>query len=89
VSVSFTDNGPGIPDDVLPSIFDPFFTTKPRGEGTGLGLGIARKIVDKHQGTLDCDTEPGRTRFTVWLPAPDTSGDDHGDRDNDRDLDDS
>jgi signal transduction histidine kinase len=94
VSVSFTDNGPGIPDDVFPSIFEPFFTTKPRGEGTGLGLGIAKKIVDKHQGTLVCDSEPGRTRFTVWLPSdpspgPDDARDDADAGTDDRDVDDS
>ena len=70
VAVSVTDDGPGIPEDVMPSIFEPFFTTKPRGEGTGLGLGIAKKIVAKHQGRVVCDSEPGQTRFTVWLPAP-------------------
>jgi signal transduction histidine kinase len=69
IEVSITDDGPGIPEDVLPSIFEPFFTTKPRGEGTGLGLGIARKIVGKHGGTLDCESEPGATCFTVWLPV--------------------
>ena len=68
VSVCVTDDGPGIPADVLPSIFDQFFTTKKKGEGTGLGLGIARQIVAKHGGTLSCDSEPGRTCFEVWLP---------------------
>ena len=66
--VRVIDDGPGVPADVLPQIFEPFFTTKPKGEGTGLGLGIARQIVDKHQGVLRCHSEPGRTVFEVWLP---------------------
>jgi signal transduction histidine kinase len=69
VVVRVTDNGPGVPPEALPRIFEPFFTTKPAGEGTGLGLGIARQIVDKHGGTLRCDSEPGCTRFEVRLPV--------------------
>ena len=53
------DNGPGIPPDVMPRIFEPFFTTKPKGEGTGLGLGIVKQIVDKHGGRIDVDVEAG------------------------------
>ncbi len=66
--VRVIDDGPGVPEEALPQIFEPFFTTKPKGEGTGLGLGIARQIVDKHQGVLRCQSEPGRTVFEVWLP---------------------
>lgn len=66
--VSVTDNGPGIPPEVMSRVFDPFFTTKPIGEGTGLGLNISRKIVKKHDGWLDIDSKPGRTCFEVWLP---------------------
>ncbi|MDQ3298878.1 MAG: HAMP domain-containing histidine kinase, partial [Myxococcota bacterium] len=66
--VRVIDDGPGVPEDVLPRIFEPFFTTKPKGEGTGLGLGIARQIVDKHGGELHCQSEPGRTVFEVRLP---------------------
>jgi two-component system NtrC family sensor kinase len=62
------DNGPGIPADVMPRIFEPFFTTKPKGEGTGLGLGIVKQIVDKHGGKIDVTSKPGCTRFTVCLP---------------------
>jgi signal transduction histidine kinase len=76
VVVRVTDNGPGIPAAVLPRIFEPFFTTKPKGEGTGLGLGIARQIVDKHGGALRCDSRPGSTTFEVRLPiAPDGAPD--------------
>ena len=66
--VRVIDDGPGVPADALPQIFEPFFTTKPKGEGTGLGLGIARQIVEKHQGELRCTSEPGRTVFEVRLP---------------------
>jgi signal transduction histidine kinase len=66
--VRVIDNGPGVPAEALPRIFEPFFTTKPKGEGTGLGLGIARQIVDKHGGSLRCESAPGRTVFEVRLP---------------------
>ena len=52
----------------VPKIFEPFVTTKPKGEGTGLGLGIARKIVEKHGGEMRCESRPGRTVFEVRLP---------------------
>jgi signal transduction histidine kinase len=70
VIVRITDDGPGIPEDVLPRIFEPFFTTKAKGEGTGLGLGIVKRIVDKHGGAVACESAAGRTVFSVWLPAP-------------------
>jgi len=66
--VRVIDDGPGVSPDVLPRIFEPFFTTKPKGEGTGLGLGIARQIVAKHGGEMKCESEPGRTMFEVRLP---------------------
>ena len=69
IVVSFTDSGPGIPADQRAKIFDPFFTTKPAGEGSGLGLDIVRKIVNKHQGKVECQSQPGHTRFEVWLPT--------------------
>ncbi|MCS7027683.1 MAG: ATP-binding protein [Bacteroidia bacterium] len=68
VAVSIIDSGKGIPPDILPHIFKPFFTTKPKGEGTGLGLDICKKIVEKHQGRITVESEPGRTKFTVFLP---------------------
>jgi signal transduction histidine kinase len=69
VAVSIADNGPGIPEHIQARIFEPFFTTKPVGEGSGLGLDIARKIVDKHQGRIDLHSAAGLgTTFTVWLP---------------------
>lgn len=69
VFVDVEDNGPGIPPEVQPKIFVPFFTTKPPGKGTGLGLDISYNIiVHKHRGSLEVDSEPGRTRFHIWLP---------------------
>ncbi len=68
VRVSFTDSGPGIPPEILPRIFDPFFTTKPRGEGTGLGLDICRRIIQKHLGHIEAVSQPGQTTFHVTLP---------------------
>jgi signal transduction histidine kinase len=66
--VKVTDNGPGIPEEVKSRIFDPFFTTKPVGKGTGLGLDIVRRLVDKNEGTIEVESEPGRTEFRVVLP---------------------
>ena len=67
--VEIGDTGPGIPRDIQKRIFEPFFTTKPVGEGTGLGLDIAwRIIVNKHHGDLRVESVPGDTRFQVRLP---------------------
>ena len=68
VAVTVQDNGPGISPDVMPRIFEPFFTTKPKGEGTGLGLGIVKQIVDKHGGKIGVTSKPGCTRFTIRIP---------------------
>ncbi len=68
VEVSITDTGVGIPSDLQQKIFDAFFTTKPAGKGSGLGLHICRKIIDKHQGRIQVASQPGHTQFRVWLP---------------------
>lgn len=68
VVVRVVDDGPGIPAAVRGRIFDPFFTTKPMGEGTGLGLDIVRRLVKHNDGTIEVDSEPGRTEFRVTLP---------------------
>ncbi len=71
--VEITDDGPGVPDDVLGQIFDPFFTTKDVGHGTGLGLATARRIVvERHDGSLTFETRPGNTTFRVRLPFTQT-----------------
>ncbi|WP_297334484.1 ATP-binding protein [Flavobacterium sp.] len=66
--ITITDNGPGIPSEIIPMIFDPFFTTKAIGKGTGLGLEVVRRIVQQHSGTITVDSRPGCTSFTVCLP---------------------
>ncbi|MCX7605859.1 MAG: ATP-binding protein [Bacteroidia bacterium] len=68
IIASFTDSGPGIPKEIQDKIFEAFFTTKPAGEGTGLGLDISRKIVEKHGGRIYFESEPGKTTFYVRLP---------------------
>jgi len=68
VGIRITDSGPGIPEAIRGRIFDPFFTTKDQGEGTGLGLGIAHQIVQRHRGRIEVASEPGRTSFEVLLP---------------------
>jgi signal transduction histidine kinase len=72
VVVEINDNGPGIPDEVQPHIFEPFFTTKGVGEGTGLGLDTVQRIVKKHRGNIQVNSESGDTRFQVWLPLAGT-----------------
>ena len=66
--VQITDSGSGIPADIRERIFEPFFTTKPAGEGSGLGLDICKKIIEKHQGGIAVTSLPGRTTFSVTLP---------------------
>jgi signal transduction histidine kinase len=71
--VEIRDNGPGISDQVLPHIFDPFFTTKGVGEGTGLGLDTAQRIVKKHRGNIQVRSKPGDTCFQVRLPLTESA----------------
>lgn len=69
VTIEIEDNGPGIPESILPNIFDPFFTTKSPGKGTGLGLNISHNvIVQKHHGRVSVSSHPGKTCFEVRLP---------------------
>ncbi len=72
VRITLSDQGPGIPADVLPKIFDPYFSTKQRGDQTGMGLGltICHTIVQKIGGTITVESEPGDgATFDVYLPA--------------------
>jgi PAS domain S-box-containing protein len=68
IAVQITDSGVGIPPEVMERIFEPFFTTKEQGEGSGLGLDITRKIIDRHHGKIEVTSEPGKTTFTFLLP---------------------
>ena len=78
VVVEIADNGPGISPDIESHIFEPFFTTKGVGEGTGLGLDTALRIVKKHRGNIQVSSEPGDTRFQVWLPLAEGRTQDNG-----------
>ena len=69
ITVNIVDDGHGIPADVRARIFEPFFTTKRVGEGTGLGLDIAMRIVKTHRGSLSLESRPGKTTAEVRLPV--------------------
>lgn len=70
VKVSICDDGPGIPKDIRTKIFEPFFTTKKAGEGTGIGLDLVSKIIDKHGAFLELESEIGKgTTFNITLPV--------------------
>lgn len=68
IVVKITDSGAGIPLEIQEKIFQPFFTTKSAGEGSGLGLDIVKKIIEKHQGNIQFTSVPGQTTFIVTLP---------------------
>ena len=69
VQVAIRDNGSGISPEDQERIFDPFFTTKAAGVGSGLGLGIVRRMLESYQGRLTLVSQPGSTEFTVHIPA--------------------
>lgn len=72
LEIQITDSGSGISPDIQNKIFQPFFTTKALGEGSGLGLDIVKKILNKHDGKIDLESVPGKTTFTVALPVRST-----------------
>ncbi len=70
VEIRISDTGSGIPEENLPRIFEPFFTTKEVGKGTGLGLNVAYKIIEGHNGTIDVESAVGiGTTFTIRIPV--------------------
>jgi two-component system cell cycle sensor histidine kinase/response regulator CckA len=69
VMLAISDTGTGMNVETQQRIFEPFFTTKPVGRGTGLGLDIARRLVQRHEGMIDVESRPGYTQFRVTLPA--------------------
>ncbi len=74
VRIAVSDNGIGIPGDVIQSVFEPYFTTKAAGKGTGMGLATVHGTIKKYGGAIKVESQPGQgTVFTVWLPATKTS----------------
>jgi two-component system NtrC family sensor kinase len=75
VRIEVADSGPGVPGEIRARVFDPFFTTKPDGEGTGLGLALARGIVEGHGGAIAIESSPGEgARFVIELPVETSPG---------------
>ncbi|MBI1305239.1 MAG: hypothetical protein GC181_01345 [Bacteroidetes bacterium] len=73
IKITTTDNGNGIPDEIITNIFDPFFTTKDVGEGTGLGLSISYGIIEKHSGKIEVSSTRGEgTTFVISIPGSNT-----------------
>jgi two-component system nitrogen regulation sensor histidine kinase GlnL len=66
ISMTVSDNGPGVPDDILSYMFDPFVSSKPNG--SGLGLALVAKIIGDHGGVISCDSQPTGTNFQVLMP---------------------
>jgi two-component system nitrogen regulation sensor histidine kinase GlnL len=64
--IDIIDNGPGIPESMIDEIFYPMITT--RADGTGLGLAITQSVIGQHGGVIECESQPGYTCFSVFLP---------------------
>src|SRR5881398_2178254 len=70
IVVKVTDNGNGIPQNIINKIYQPFFTTKPTGQGTGLGLSLSYDIIKAHGGKINVDSKEGEgSEFTIELPC--------------------
>jgi len=74
VIVRVIDDGTGIAPEIRDRMFDPFVTSKPVGQGTGLGLDIARQLVRRNDGDIEVESRPGRTEFRVTLPVASDDG---------------
>lgn len=64
--ITISDNGPGIPPELIEEIFFPMISG--RADGSGLGLSISQQLINQHQGLIECSSEPGNTRFSVYIP---------------------
>lgn len=73
IKLDIIDEGPGIPEEIMDKIFFPMITG--RAEGTGLGLSIAQRLVHQHSGLIECESEPGKTTFSIFLPIDSANGD--------------
>jgi len=69
IMVVITDNGPGIPKEIINRVFDPFFTTKKVGEGTGIGLDLVKNVINKLKGEVKVSSVPGKTEFIIRIPV--------------------
>lgn len=79
VTLTVTDSGAGMSDEIRDKVFIPFFTTKRPGQGTGLGLSVVREIVDSYQGRIDITSQPGRgTAVSIELPRHDRASKENG-----------
>jgi signal transduction histidine kinase len=67
ITIEIEDNGPGIPDEIKDKILQPFFTTKKGTQGTGLGLSITNDIIKAHGGSMEIQSKPGQTVFSISL----------------------
>jgi len=66
LQIDIIDNGPGVAEDIIEHIFFPMVTG--RADGTGLGLSIAQSLINQHDGLIECNSRPGKTKFTIYLP---------------------
>jgi signal transduction histidine kinase len=72
--ITVADEGSGIDEEILGRIFEPFFTTKPKGEGTGLGLSLSKRLLEANNGSIDVETTPGQgSTFRMLLPLTKTA----------------